>query len=118
MSLLIDFKTRFPNFDTAKVDAAWPAIDQAYLCYFGVEYGLGTTCEDQIILVLCAHLFTLESTTGTTPRLAATSKSVGNVSTSYAVGDVSSYRSFFMSSKYGQQFVQMTNGLAQGAIFV
>ncbi len=118
MPLLDDFKARYPQFDTAQVDAAWPSIDPAYLCYYGVEYGQGTTCDNEVILVLCAHLFTIQSSGNNSPRLVATSKAVGNVSTNYSTGDVGEYRSFFMSSKYGQQFLQMTNRQAQGAIFV
>lgn len=118
MSLLDDFKTRYPQFDPSAVDAAWPLIDPEYLCYYGVEYGVGTDCDDRIILVLCAHLFTVQSTTSNAPNLVTTSKSVGNVSVSYGTGEVSAYRSFFMSSTYGQQFLQMTNRQAQGAIFV
>lgn len=118
MSLLADFKARYTQFDSAQVDVAWPAIDPAYLCYYGVEYGSGSSCDDETILVLCAHLFTLQGASSNSPRLAETSKSVGSVSVSYGAGEFDSFNSFFMSSRYGQQFLQMTSSQAQGAVFI
>lgn len=118
MSLIDDFKTRFPGFDTAAVDAAWPGIEPAYLCYYGMEYDGEAGCNTEIILNLCAHLFVVQSGNGNAPVQAVSSKAVGSVSTSYQVGETSNQRAFFMSSKYGQMFLQMTGARDSGGFFV
>jgi len=118
MSLIDDFKTRFPQFDPSAVDLAWPGIEPAYLCYYGTEYNGDPGCDTEIILNLCAHLFTIQDSGKDVARQAVSSKSVGSVSTSYQVGDATNQRAFFMSSKYGQMFLQMTSARACGGFFV
>lgn len=117
MSFIDDFKARFPEFDTAKVDTAIPNIVPTLPCYYGAEYG-SDVCDDQIILMLTAHLFTLETSTGIGSRKDTTSKSVGNVSVSYAAGRDSDLTQFFNTTKYGQQFLLMTRKHAVGGLFV
>jgi len=118
MSLIDDFKTRFPQFDTGAVDLAWPGIDPAYQCYYGAEYTGAVSCDTEIILNLCAHLFVVQTGSGNGAVQAVSSKSVGSVSTSYQVSEATDQSAFFMSSKYGQMFLQMTSSRACGGFFV
>jgi len=118
MPLIDDFKTRFPQFDIAAIDASWPGIEPAYKCYYGVEYDGATGCDTEIILNLCAHLFVMQSSGKNAPAQALAIKSVGSVSTSYQTGETTNQRAFFMSTKYGQMFLQMTSARACGGYFV
>lgn len=107
MSLIDDFKNRFPQFDEAQVDSVFPSVEASYHCYYGAVYGV-SDCDDQIILQLCAHLFSVETSVSNGPSMIVQSQSAGNVSESFATGDVTAMKSFFGSTKYGQAFLMMT----------
>lgn len=118
MALIDDFKTRFPEFDTAAVDTAWPTLETLWPCLYGGTYGTGSDCTDQAILLLIAHLFYIEDSGETGPVQTAASQSVGSVSVTYSVNNAMSDRNtFFSSTKYGQQFLLIT-GKRHGAFFV
>lgn len=122
MALIDDFKARFPEFQSADVDAAWPGLEASWPCYYGTTYGT-SSCEDQIILNLIAHLFIVNfnggsSAAGPAPAMVASSKSVGSVSVTKVVdSNMSDQQSFFNSTRYGQQFNMMTRH-RHGACFV
>ena len=118
MALIDDFKTRFPEFDSAAVDTAWPALESLWPCLYGGQYGQGEACTDQAILLLIAHLFYIEDSGEQGPTLTAVSQSVGSVSVTNALSAATSdYRSFYGATKYGQQFLIITSK-RQGAVFV
>ena len=115
MALIDDFKTRFPEFVSADVDAAWPGLEASWPCLYGGSYDV-SDCDDEIILNLIAHLFSVGQDSG--PATIAASESVGSVSvTNYINQSMSNRESFFSSTKYGQQFTLMTQ-FRQGASFV
>ena len=116
MSLIDDFKGRFPAFDTDLVDSYWDSIEGAYPCYYGGAYTGVSGCDTEIILNLCAHLFLVQSDASTGPARAEESKTIGSVSVSYS--SLSDRGSFFMSTKYGQLFLQLTSARACGGFFV
>lgn len=117
MALIDDFKTKFPEFDSADVDAAWASLDGEWQCYFGYGYG-SAACNDQAILYLIAHLYS-SNTTGNSPTKDVMSKTVGSVSVSYAQAKENDrFSLFFGSTKYGQRFLMLTNRLAVGGYFV
>jgi len=108
MALLDDFKTRFPEFDTNEVDTAWPGVESLWPCLYGGTYG-ASTCVDNVILYLTAHLFYLGSMSDTGPALATASESVGSVSVTNVVNtSMSSQQSYYGSTKYGQMFLNLT----------
>ena len=115
MALIDDFKTRFPEFDVFAVDAAWAGLEASWPCLYGGQYDV-SDCDDEIILNLIAHLFSVGQDSG--PATIAASESVGSVSvTNYINQSMSNRESFFSSTKYGQQFIMMTQ-FRQGASFV
>ena len=117
MALIDDFKTRFPEFDTSAVDAAWAGLEASWPCLYGGQYDV-SDCDDEIILNLIAHLFVIGQRTNSAPSLLSASKSVGSVSVSnYINQSMTNREAFFSSSKYGQQFTMMTQ-FRQGTTFV
>lgn len=121
MAFIDDFKTRFPEFAVAEVDNRLPRIEPTLSCYYGGVYG-SDDCEDEIILLLAAHLFVFETEanagkTGTVRSPA--SKSVGNVSISYTdIANPSANRKFFHTTTYGQRYLQATARNAPAGLFV
>lgn len=117
MALIDDFKTRFPEFDTADVDARLPNLETVYDCYYGGVYGV-LSCDDEIILNLLAHLLVSEIQVSKGADMAVTSESVGSVSRSFAVPQSASNNyAFFGSTKYGQRYLQLI-AKNTGAYFV
>ena len=117
MSLIVDFKARFPEFSSAAVDAAWPNLEKAWPCFYGFEYGSDDSI-DEIIAQLIAHLFVVATSPATAPVQGIGSQSVGAISVSYLTPPATSQRqSFFGSTKYGQMFLMLTVA-RQGAFFV
>lgn len=124
MALIDDFKARFPEFDTAVVDAKFPFVAAEWGCYNGREYGVDE-CDDAAILMLCAHLMSLEVSAGNssgagTPSRSQQSKSVGSVSVSY---DQQTQKGganfdFFRTTIYGQRYLKMVQKYAVGGYFV
>ena len=84
MTLLVDFKARFPEIDAALADTLIPTYEPTYKCYYGGDYLVD--CDKQAILLLMAHLVTTDpSYTGSgsaAPSQTVASKSVGSVSVS------------------------------------
>jgi len=124
MAIIDDFKARFPEFDTAVVDAKFPLIEPEWPCYYGAVYG-ETSCDDATILMLCAHLMAVEVAAasqggkGTSNRSTA-SKSVGSVSVSYDAATQSggALFDFFRTTSYGQRYLRLTSRNTPGGIFV
>ena len=115
MALIDDFKARFPEFDSDEVDAAWSGLEAYWPCFYGGAYG-SNDCEDQKVLYLIAHLFTVNKLSGSAKT--STSDSVADVSSSWLVSaNMSDQESFFSSTKYGQQFYMMIRNRF-GAVFV
>lgn len=117
MALIDDFKTRFPTFTAATVDATFPQIETVWPCYFGGAYE--SDCNKEIILNLLAHLFVDETNSGTASVKSVDSKSVGSVSVSYSASTSSGGEGydFFKTTKYGKRFWMMTRS-NMGAFFV
>jgi hypothetical protein len=112
VTLLVDFKARFPEIDTAKADILVPIYEPTYPCYFGGDYLVD--CDKQAILLLMAHLITTDpSYTGKTtaaPSKAVASKSVGSVSTSFVAGVTGNdLKVWLNSTRYGQLFLMVTS---------
>lgn len=117
MAIIDDFKARFPNFDTAQVDAILPALIATYHCYYGGDYD-ANDCEQEIILQLLAHLFVLDTSTSNSPVRLQSSKSVGPTSVGYeASNPAGQTKSFFGTTRYGQTYLMLINP-NQGGFFV
>jgi len=118
MAMIDDFKAKFPEFNSTKVDAAFPFLEDEYICLYDYKYD-ANACADKIILYLLAHLFVLKETDGTGSIKDAQSKAVGSVSVSYVANfETSGFFNFYNTTKYGQAFLMLTNKNGQGAYFV
>lgn len=107
MALIDDFKSRFPEFDTAVVDQYLPILDPVWPCYYGGDYDLA--CDREIILNLLAHLLVGESADSSSANRTVASKTVGSVSVSYAgLDSQSATTDFFATTKYGQRYLMLT----------
>jgi len=107
MVLIDDFKTRFPEFDTAVVDQYLPIFEDVWPCYYGQAY---EACNKEIILNLNAHLLVLQQSPGGAPVKEQSSRSVGSVSVSFeSRSSASNLSDFFGSTKYGQMFLMLTS---------
>ena len=111
MTLLVDFKARFPEIDTTKADILVPIYEPTYPCYYGGDYLID--CDKQAILLIMAHMVTTDpSYTGSSsaaPSKALASKSVGSVSTSFVAGVTGSDLKVWLgSTRYGQLFLMIT----------
>ena len=109
MSLLTDFKARFPEFTDAVADLYIPILEPVWPCYFNKEY---TGCNVEAILNLVAHLITLETAGGSANSQVVASKSVGSVSTSYVAPTASP--NMYSATKYGQRFNMLTSAMYGG----
>lgn len=108
MAFIDDFKLRFPDIDTITVDKYFPLNETSYNYYYNVNYG-DDLRTDEAILFLMAHLITTESSAGSSPIKDTQSKSVDGVSVAYTpIATTSGQDQFFMSTKYGQKFLQLT----------
>ncbi len=121
MAMIDDFKAKFPMIPAVTVDEYFPLFEINYKCYYGAEYG-NNTCDNEAILYLIAHLIitTQQSVLiGSTPNFAVASESVDGVSTSYFMGNttVSLNESFYLSTVYGQIYLQLISKNI-GAYFV
>lgn len=116
MPLQDDFKARFPEFTGADVDTAWTNLAASWPCYYNFEYGV-SSCIDEAIFQLIAHLFAATSDTSSPLRTVA-GQSVGSISQTFSVAsDTSDRASFFGSTKYGQMFLILTRA-RYGAVWV
>jgi hypothetical protein len=117
MSLLDDFKERFPNFDPETVDALFPDVQDDYPNYYDYVYGVSAVI-DRAILLLCAHLFVVETLPSDGQVGQLSQSGVRSVSGSFRVqADTTDWRTFFEATKYGGRFLKMINK-RQGGIFV
>ncbi len=118
MAFIDDFKTKFPEFDATIVDTYFASSEDDYQCYFGAVYQGTGDCNDQAILMLQAHLFVINDKTGTSSLKDTVSKSVDGVSVSFATPATTSQNDmFFMSTKYGQRYMQL-RAFNFGGVFV
>lgn len=118
MAIIDDFKARFPEFeDEAQIHAILPNLILVYPCYWGGSYE--STCGQEIVLNLLAHLFVVQTNPGTGNPKSVQSKSVGNVSTSFESGYApgSGRASWFRTTKYGMQYLMLSRQ-RQGGFFV
>ena len=117
MSLLTDFKTRFPELTNTQTDLVIPTLEQVWPCYYGGDYSL--VCDREVILNLVAHLFVDETSAGSGSLKSVSSKSVGSVSVSYANATYSGGEGydFFKTTKYGKRYLMLTQQNS-GAVFV
>jgi len=117
MSELTDFKTLFPQFDAALVDAAFPALLNLRILYYPSVYG-GSQNTNTAILYLIAHLFVVDQTPSDTQINQLSSSATDSVSGSFRFKqDTSDFISFFSATKYGQQFLQAIKK-RQGGFFI
>lgn len=96
MTVIEDFKTRFPEFDTDEVDTYLPTLIGLWEYYWGGEY------EDagvETVLNLLAHMLIQETDAGSGALKDETSKSVGNVSASYSIKTESERALWFRATK-------------------
>lgn len=109
MAFIDDFKARFPEIPTARVDTYFPLNENTYRCYFNALYtGVTGNCNDEAILLLMAHLITIDSQKGSSAKKDVTSKSADGVSVSFATpATINSNDIFFMSTSYGQRYMQI-----------
>jgi len=108
MAFIDDFKTRFPEIDIATVDTYFPINETTYQCYFGAVYIGDGNCNDEAILQLMAHLITIDSNSGSSSLKDKSSQGVDGVSVSFNSVPVTSQNdAFFMSTKYGQRYLQL-----------
>jgi len=105
VSLITDFKARFPAFATADVDIYLPIIETVCASYYNKSYAL----NKEAVLNLVAHLLVLEIESSSSSVQNAQSKSVGSVSESYSQSTrTGALADFFSSTKYGQKFLLLT----------
>lgn len=119
MTVVDDFKIRYPEFDECIVDDRIPILLNDVPLYFNRPY---TNARNQpIILTLLAHLLVVDqepAVGGGASSGVVTSKSAGSVSVTFAArNDKSAMWDIFGSTKYGQAFIQMTSFII-GAKFV
>lgn len=116
MTLIDDFKARFPDFDEAVVDKYLPTVEGLWQCYYPQPY---QHCNKEIILNLVAHLIVVESSPGTASIRSQTSRSVGSISVSQgSVSKADSLTDMFSFTKYGQRFLFLTQSRGSRAYFV
>ena len=114
MAVAANFKTRFPEFETATVDQYIPILEPVWPCYWGGRYD--EPCGQEIVLNLLAHLITVEISAGSENVKTALSKSVGNVSISYSQGyaPTSERNAWLKTTKYGARYLWLTSRNAGG----
>ena len=112
MSLLSDFKARFPEFATATVDQYVPILEPVLPAYYGEDYDPTNARNKEIVLNLTAHLIVMETMPGSASAQMVASKSVGSVSTSYqaATGSGGDLHDAMRGTRYGQRFLLLTVG--------
>lgn len=109
MTLIADFKTRFPEFDADLVDEVLPNLEAVWPCYYGGDFD--KKCDREVIFMLLAHLFVEESNSSSASVQPVASETVGNVSVSFASGTTNMNRLWphFGATRYGARFLLLTN---------
>jgi len=110
MTVIVDFKARFPDIETVLVDKYIPILEDSWPCYWGGEY---TGCGVEIVLNLLAHLLTQEAAAAdgsSDSSKSESSKSVGSVSIGYSTSTPKSDRDEWLkSTSYGTRFLWLTS---------
>lgn len=109
MSLIDDFRGRFPEFQDTVVDRYIPILEPVWPCYYNKPY---EGCNREAILNLVAHLLTVETQGGSASSQTVSSKSVGSVSTSYVAPTGS--LNMYSATKYGQRFNLLAGAMYGG----
>ena len=114
MSILDDFKARFPEFEIATVDQYIPILEPLWPCYWGGSYD--EVCGPEIVLNLLAHLLVGETLPGSGNIKSVQSKSVGSVSIAYSQGyaATSERDSWLQTTRYGIRYLLLTSRSAGG----
>lgn len=117
MSILEDFKARFPKFNAAAVDAAFPDLLSLYPSYYAPVYG-ASPASDSSTLYLLAHLFVVNQTPSDGQINQFASSNTDSVGGSFRLKqDTTDFVSFMSATKWGQQFL-MSIKKRQGGAFV
>lgn len=113
MALVDDFKARFPEFDETVADERVPVLDLVWPSYYGGTY----PADQEIILNLVAHLLVQDQAAGVAGKKSVSGHSVGSVSESFAAPTEtgSNMQDFFITTKYGKQFLYLTSNRRGGA---
>jgi len=114
MAVVDDFKVRFPEFEPTTVDQYIPILVPVWPCYWGGDYS--SSCGQEIVLNLLAHLIAAEISAGSDNVKTAQSKSVGSVSISYSQGyaPTSERNAWLKTTKYGARYMWLTSRNAGG----
>lgn len=111
-------------------DDEWNLAVSLYPCFYGAEWDT-SPCDDNVILYLLAHLIiTIQrqqsgtgSAVGKVGNGRIQSKTVGNVSASYAITAFTTEQELkygeFMSTSYGIRYLSLLNNINHyGGVFV
>lgn len=122
------FENKFPEIDF--IDNEWDLAVGLYPCFYGAEWDTNP-CDDNAILYLLAHLIiTIQHQQGKTGAFVGVvgdgrlqSKSVGNVSASYAITPFTTEQELkygeFMTTSYGKTYLTLLNNINHyGVVFV
>jgi hypothetical protein len=113
MSLINDFKARFPEFKSSVVDTYWATIESIWPSYYGGAY---TAESKELVLNLCAHLLYDETSTGPSGTQQAESRTIGIISEKFSSRS-SGGSGQFDGSKYGRRFMQLAR-ISGGAVAI
>ncbi len=121
MSFVDDFEARFPElverYTSELVEDTIPLLEPSFIIYYGLPYG-NNPKSDQAILMMAAHLLIVQLASSSNQFNQFSSNSVGNVSGSFFLPqNTTELRTFFNSTKYGQQFLLLIRS-RQGGVFV
>jgi hypothetical protein len=122
------FEDKFP--EITFTDEEWNSAVGLYPCFYGAEWDT-SPCDDNVILHLLAHLIiTIQHQQGKTGASVGVidggrtqSKSVGNVSVSYAITPFTTEQELkygaFMTTSYGKMYLTLLNSINHyGGVFV
>lgn len=116
MTTPANFKTRFPEFSTVDDTRIQLFIDDAELEISKTVWG---KLYDKGVSYLTAHELSMATATenGKSGGLKSeASKSVGNVSVSYASLNYNEYDNYYTTTAYGKKFIDMKNKVKVGKI--
>ena len=108
------FKTRFPEFASISDNVIQMLLNEAYLFIGENKY------QDALVLYWTAHNVVVQQNQlggDNSPIVAVASEGVGNVNTSYANPQMNnSDISFYMSTSYGQKYLEYKRALCVGNV--
>lgn len=124
----LSFEAKFP--EIVFTDDEWDLAVSLFPCFYGAEWDT-SPCDDNVILYLLAHLIiTIQHQQGNTGASAGKvsngrfhSKTVGNVSASYAITAFTAEQELkygeFMSTSYGIRYLSLLININHyGGVFV